>query len=176
MKHVSASAIKWTRPEQFHLTLRFLGSIERAVLSELSAKLRQTCAALCPLDLKCAGLGLFPERGRPRVLWAGITDAREQFLKRTFKAIAEATIGVGQQEEGGDKHFSGHITLARCKEIGRTGADELRRRVRDFAQRQFGSWKATEVLVMQSQLSPKGARYSALEGIPLGRNQPCGIS
>lgn len=163
-----AAAIKWARPEQFHLTLRFLGSIERVVLPELNAKLRAACSALSPMDLRCAGLGLFPERGRPRVLWAGIDAGRANQLADTFQSIALATRGFGQEEKI-EKSFTGHITLARFKEMSRSEAGRLRGLVQQFSGREFGRWRATEIQVVQSQLSPKGSQYSVLERVRLGR-------
>jgi 2'-5' RNA ligase len=168
MERVPGAAVKWTRPEQFHLTLRFLGHIERTIVNELTARLRKAGAALRALDLNCAGLGLFPERGRPRVLWAGVNDATSSGLRRTFKGIADTTKGVGHEEA--EKEFTGHITLARCKDVGRTEADRLKELVGQYSQHAFGSWRAVEILVMQSALSPKGAQYSVLERIPLGKS------
>lgn len=169
IKRLPAPGLKWAPPEQFHLTLRFLGSLDSTQLPDLTTRLRKACGDLKPLDLKCAGFGLFPERGRPRVFWVGVHDDGGKDLDRTFRAVTEATAGFGQQEEP-EKHFTGHITLARCKEIDRATTAKVRELVRDFSNREFGSWQATEVNIMRSELLPKGAIHSVLERIRLGKN------
>jgi len=169
IKRVGGKSMKWTRPDQFHLTIRFLGSLERTALIEMTIKLRQACAGLKPLDLRCADLGIFPERGRPRVVWVGVRDDDGDDggngLERTFRAVATATSGFGQSEP--EKNFTGHITLARCKEIDRVTATQVKELVRNFSKRDFGSWQAREVQVLRSELSPQGALHSVLERIPL---------
>jgi 2'-5' RNA ligase len=166
IERMSEKCMKWARAEQFHLTLRFLGGVDPAALVELTSRLRQACANLRPLDLRCAGVGIFPERGRPRVLWVGVHDDAGSGLSQTFRGVAEASDGFGQEEP--EKRFTGHVTLARCKDIDRPTATQARELVRQFSEREFGSWQATEVQLMRSELSARGAVHAVLERIHLG--------
>jgi 2'-5' RNA ligase len=168
-ERLTGTGLKWTRPEQFHLTLRFLGQVEAKALTGLTAKVRPACAGLKPLELRGAKLGVFPERGRPRVLWVGVYDDGAHGLEQTFRVIAEATRGFGQQET--EKAFTGHITLARGKDLDRVTAAKLRELVRGFSGGEFGSWRATDIQVMRSELSSQGATHSVLERVPLGGAQ-----
>jgi RNA 2',3'-cyclic 3'-phosphodiesterase len=164
-KTLAGGTLKWTKPEQFHLTLRFLGNIERRAVDELIAKVQPACARLAPLELRCARLGTFPERGRPRVLWVGATDSNN-LLEQTFGAVVEATRGFGEEEA--ERDFTGHITLARCKHVNRAEWAQLREIVRRYAAAELGSWRATEIFAMRSELSSEGARHSVLERVALG--------
>jgi 2'-5' RNA ligase len=65
--------LRWARADTLHLTLRFLGDTTPAQVDRLRAALALAAAACPPCDVRIAGLGLFPERGRPRVLWLGLT-------------------------------------------------------------------------------------------------------
>src|SRR5512134_624706 len=65
------SSISWTRPENLHLTLRFLGDISSDRIDDLTAALAAAAASQAPLNLTVAGLGCFPSSRRPRILWAG---------------------------------------------------------------------------------------------------------
>src|SRR5881628_1816488 len=73
-ERLGRSSVSWTRPEDFHLTLRFLGDVSSNRLEELTSALAAAAAPQAPLTLTVAGLGCFPNSRRPRVLWAGIRD------------------------------------------------------------------------------------------------------
>jgi 2'-5' RNA ligase len=77
------------------------------------------------------------------------------------KALAEFTA------EKADREFTGHITLGRVKELGREGAEILRRELTRRKEQAFGEWQATAVDLMRSQLSPKGATHSVLHSIKM---------
>src|SRR6202030_3203175 len=66
----SAKKPRWVRPENLHVTLKFIGHIDPAVLDPIRATLAKLCSN-GPVDLRFRGLGFFPNAKRPRVLWAG---------------------------------------------------------------------------------------------------------
>src|SRR5690349_6385961 len=67
-----AGSVRWTQREQFHLTLRFLGSVQAAQLEALIASVRATCQGFGPLQLRAEHVGGFPSLRSPRVIWAGV--------------------------------------------------------------------------------------------------------
>src|SRR5229473_1808380 len=67
-----AGAVRWVRPEQIHLTLKFLGDVPEESLSDLETALRRACQASVPLELRADGLGCFPHPQNARVLWIGL--------------------------------------------------------------------------------------------------------
>lgn len=68
------SAVRWTNPDQMHITLRFLGSVETERVERLVTELSLACREFGPLSLRAERIGFFPNDRRPRVLWAGVYD------------------------------------------------------------------------------------------------------
>ena len=160
----SPRAIGWTRPEQFHFTLRFLGGVPAASLEDLKAAVGAVCANARRLSLRAAGVGFFPNARLPRVVWAGIQDA-EEFLIDLQKQI-EAAVQPFTAERGAE-NFTGHVTLGRVKNLNRSDAGQLAAYAQTIENRRFGDWMAREIEIVQSELSPAGARHRLLAAFPL---------
>ncbi len=161
-------AIRWTPREQFHLTLRFLGNVESQRTGELSQALGDVCSGFAPIRLRAAGIGFFPNARRPRVLWVGLDEPSGE-LKKLQQAIQSAVQGFTLEEP--EKRFVGHVTLGRVKELRRSEADALAKAAFGMEERVFGEWTTTEVEIMRSQLSPKGARHTVLASARLGMDK-----
>ncbi len=157
-------AARWTKPEQFHLTLRFLGAVTTERTGPLVQSLEQACHGFGALHLRGMGIGAFPKLRFPRVLWAGVAD-RENRLAALWSAVQNASNDF-TAEEPEDK-FSGHITLARIKSIRPREAEALTVAAEKMQQTVFGEWTCSELGLMRSQLSPAGARHTVLAAIAL---------
>lgn len=155
--------VRWTRREQFHLTLRFLGQVEATRAEALAVALRSATAEIRALQLTAGKIGFFPGAHRPRVVWAGLDGGSGLLTLQQAVAIAAAPY----TSEPAEKEFSGHITLARIREIRGGDARALEAAAVRLADEVFGSWTATRVDVIRSRLSPEGARYSSIAEIPL---------
>ena len=155
-------AVRWTRREQFHLTLRFLGDVEAARVEALGEAIRTACRGFGVLHLRAEQVGFFPDLHYPRVVWVGVQDQEEQ-LPRLQEAVEHATREYTTEEKEG--RFTGHITLARIKGIKRLEAETLGKAA--MAERLFGQWTAYQVELMRSELLPQGARHSLLASIAL---------
>jgi 2'-5' RNA ligase len=154
----------WTKPENMHLTMRFLGNIAPASLPELEQHLRAELRNFGALDLICERLGCFPDLRYPRVVWAWVHDANEN-LQQLHRCIDEAVREF--VEKPAEARFVGHITLARPKQIKRPDAERLARFVETAVARKFGDWQAREVLLVRSELSASGSKYHELARIGL---------
>ncbi|MGA3266582.1 MAG: RNA 2',3'-cyclic phosphodiesterase [Verrucomicrobiota bacterium] len=165
---VSPNAIRWTNPDQFHLTLKFLGDVPAGQEGALRAALQPICAAAYALFLCAQGVGFFPHERSPRVIWAGINESTGS-LADLQKRI-EAAVQPFAPRQGTEK-FSGHVTLGRVKFLKRPEAGKLAGYARSLNQRQFGEWTAKEVELIQSELAPSGARHSVLAAFPLGHRR-----
>ena len=100
---------KWVDPQQIHLTIRFIGEVEGSTFLDIKKSLADISMGHFSMELK--GVGHFPPRGKPRVLWVGIE--KNQLLKSLRRKIDIALSRVGLEPEG--RKFSPHITLARLK-------------------------------------------------------------
>lgn len=101
---------RWVSEDQLHLTLRFIGEVDGDVFRSIKEALRAVTAP--PFSITLRGLGCFPPRGRPRVLWVGV--GRSEQLVQLRNRVEAALTRVGLEAEG--RKFSPHITLARFRE------------------------------------------------------------
>jgi 2'-5' RNA ligase len=152
-----SGAIRWTRPEQFHLTLKFLGDIPSARLDALNESVAEVCANFSAIQLTAAGVGFFPHAQKPRVLWAGATDAvgrLEELQRRMHAAVlpfAPADRSV---------RFSGHITLGRFKPGHFGSLKNLLERAARLRTQNFGGWPAETTELVRSELTSDGATHT----------------
>lgn len=142
------------RPENIHLSLKFLGEVEESREPELRTALKQAVGTRRPLTLEITGFGVFPDYHRPRVLWAGITP--EPGLELLQDGVERAFAPLGFPTEA--RPFRPHVTLARAARDARprdfTGLEEI------LAGLEFGETvTVAEVDLMQSTLQTEGPVY-----------------
>jgi 2'-5' RNA ligase len=152
---------RWTRPENLHLTLKFLGDIPADQVETVATALRAVAAEHVLFELTAEGIGVFPGMRRPRVLWAGLSGASNA-LVRLQQDLDNQLEAVGFSREA--REFHGHLTLGRFAEgPGGRVADVLPA----YAAQCFGSFEVREMVLFQSDLRPRGAVYTALVRAPL---------
>ena len=149
----------WTRPDNMHLTLRFLGDVEAGRMAEVKRAFHAAATGQGELDLQCERLGCFPDLRFPRVVWAWVHDEDGRLEKLAQRVNEAMTPFAGRPAEN---LFTGHITLARPKRINRADAGRLAEYVGNAVTRRFGCWHAGEVELVSSKLSPGGSCYSTL--------------
>jgi RNA 2',3'-cyclic 3'-phosphodiesterase len=149
------AGIRLVRPEGIHLTLRFLGDTSPAQVETLRPRLA-AAAAECPTaDARVAGLGTFPERGSPRVLWLELEVPPPILdLQRACERAAR-TAGFEREE----RPFRAHLTLGRWRE--RTPRPDL-------TPADLGATRLDTLVLFRSDLRPDGAVYTPLARFPLG--------
>lgn len=156
--------IRWTKREQFHLTLKFLGNVAEARVNELITALRDACLNFSALRLRAERIGFFPDLRLPRVVWVGVHDDHDM-LPRLQEGIEVAVKNF--TAERSEKEFTGHVTLGRIPQIKRPQAETLKKVAPGLSDRFFGEWMAEKVELIRSELSSNGSRYSTLADIPL---------
>jgi 2'-5' RNA ligase len=164
--------VSWTKIENAHITLQFLGYVEEPVVPSISAALDAVAAGHAPFDLPVAGAGAFPNEHRPRVLWVGCEDAAGR-LKALATGVQQAMEPLGFRPE--HREFSAHLTLGRAKfpklDVALTRALES---IKDGA---FGTVRVEAIHLFESQLHPQGSIYSKLSSHRLvGRVPPHGAA
>lgn len=161
---VPEKAARWTRREQFHLTLKFLGNVPASRVEELAGALRPVCSHSPPLSLRAARIGFFPGARFPRVVWVGVNDLQER-LAALWTALQTATQPF--TKESAEPEFTGHVTLARVTRLSQAEAMDLARSAFSFENKVFGEWTADQLELMRSELLPEGARHTLLTALPL---------
>jgi 2'-5' RNA ligase len=149
--------VKWVRPENIHLSLKFLGDVDEAREAELREALKRAAGTRSeprPLTLQITGFGVFPDYQRPRVLWAGVTP--DPGLELLQHGVEQAFAPLGFPTEA--RPFRPHVTL------GRAGRDARPRDFKELEAMLAGTdfdetVTVSEVDLMQSTLQPSGPVY-----------------
>jgi 2'-5' RNA ligase len=157
-------AVRWAGRDQFHLTLRFLGSVEVQHLDRLATEVRRACESFRAVRLRAEGIGFFPNLRSPRVIWVSIRDHNGE-LVRLHTAIDEAVREF--TAEKAEKDFTPHITLGRIKEIQKHDAKTIGQLSRLMMNRVFGLWTADRIQIIRSELSSGGSRYIVVSEVRL---------
>jgi len=159
-----AGAARWVRPEQIHLTLKFLGDVPEESLSDLEAALRRACASSAPLELRAEGLGCFPHARNPRVLWVGLLGDLDR-LEELRARVEEQTRHWSARDAA--RPFQPHLTIARVKDLRLADRRRLGEKIAAHARVSLGGWRVDRVDLMQSVLSKHGADYECLADFAL---------
>jgi RNA 2',3'-cyclic 3'-phosphodiesterase len=155
--------LRWVRPHNIHLTIKFLGELPDHRVADVRAAMQTAAKDFAPLALTVQGMGVFPSFRRPSVLWLGI-GGQVGLLEQVHGRLEAQLETLGIEKE--NRPFKGHLTLARIKQ--KLDAERLRQSVQavgQFAPRPFA---ASELIFFQSQLRPGGAIYTPLETVVLG--------
>lgn len=154
--------LKLVRSENIHMTLRFLGDVSEKRL-ELVKEATDEAIEADPFEISVEGLGVFPNPGFIRVVWAGVgrgTSELESLREKIDQELSE--IGVPPE----DKDFTPHFTIARVKS-GRA-KDKINSVVQNSSDRTWGSIQVEEIELKESELTPEGPIYTTLEKFGLG--------
>jgi 2'-5' RNA ligase len=148
---------RWVAPGSIHLTLKFLGQIPAGHVAGLTAALAAAAGGVEGFALRAAGLGVFPDIRRPRIIWAGTTGATAE-LAALQKRVEDTLAALAFPREG--RAFRGHLTIGRFPEkpVHRVPADVLK----SYASAVFGDFQVRELVLFQSDLQPHGPVYTAL--------------
>jgi len=153
--------ISWTKIDNLHLTLQFLGYIEEEVIGKIGAGLEAVAGVHSPFEVNVAGAGVFPDEKRPRVLWVGCESEQLKMLARAVQATMEP---LGFRPER--REFSAHLTLGRVKFPRPDVA--LTRALDSIKNAAFGAMRVEAIHLFQSELHPQGSIYTKLSSHQLG--------
>ena len=154
----------WVKPENQHLTLKFLGETGADQIQMIRHKLAEALTPYAPFRLSLDSLGVFPHARNPRVLWVGLKD-EEGTLARLQSALQQALVEVGFDAD--PKPFSPHLTLARIKSP--KGKKKLQDELEALNQQGIDPhpFDVGAVQLYESQLTPKGSIYTELANFTL---------
>jgi len=148
---------RWQSDEQLHLTLRFIGEVDRHLARDVHAALGVVHHP--SFEVAVRGLGTFERRGQPDVVWAGVEPIEP--VRALHKKVDQALSRVGVEPDR--RAFHAHITLAR---LGRAAG-----RIHDFLAPAGGlstpSFAVEAFSLYESGLTPEGAVYTLVETYPL---------
>ncbi len=150
---------RWVRPENLHVTLKFIGEADATKLDEIVMAL-SSIRSERPAELCFRGIGFFPDEKRPRVFWAGIEASPN--LAAIAADIEQQLEKLGYPRE--KRPFTPHLTLTRFEPLG--VSERLRAAVQENAARDFGALRTNSFHLIESKLKPSGAEYTTLHSFP----------
>ncbi|MEK6532209.1 MAG: RNA 2',3'-cyclic phosphodiesterase [Deltaproteobacteria bacterium] len=158
-------AVSWVKPENIHLTLKFLGHVEKHLIEKIIAGLEVVSSTHGPFKLTTAGVGGFPGLKNPRVLWLGILESVP--LTRLWRDIEQRLKALGLEPaiEDEKRGFKPHLTLCRIKSVQAGGVlAEGAGHLTHIATMDF---TVDSIVLFKSVLSPAGARHEEIKRISL---------
>jgi len=156
--------VKWVRPENIHLTLKFLGEVPDSDIPDICQAVEKAVETFHPFKLDVAGCGCFPPRGAARVLWVGVSEG-DTPLPDLQEAVASELEPLGHPPE--NRPFSAHLTLARIKTA--PAGHLVSHTVDTLEMVRLGSQEVTALTVFQSELTRGGPMYTPLHHADLGK-------
>ena len=154
----------WVEPENMHLTLKFLGEVRENDTYRICQAISKAVESIEPFEIRCQGAGAFPKLDRPRTLWVGVSDGREQ-LVALQAAVDDAMADLGFARD--PKRYLPHLTLGRVKKPGPWLTD-VSQLVADSSEFDAGLASIDEVVLYSSELTSDGPIYAPIGRSPLG--------
>ncbi len=153
---------KWVEMANIHLTLKFLGEIEKERIEDVKRILKKISEGDTAFEINLERVGGFPNLKRPRVLWIGVNKGFED-VKGIMESLEEEFTKIGIEPEKRKKHP--HITIGRVKKKEKKLSGEI-----DYESRIF---EVKQISLIKSILTPKGAEHTTLERFVLPLFFPC---
>lgn len=152
---------RWVKPEQMHLTLRFIGEMSDTEVEAIKMALGAVHAA--PFAFYLKGVGQFPPKGSASVIWAGMKAPVE--LERLHREIETSLVKLGHKPA--DMSFSPHITLARLKSPSHNASTNLRQYFDKHCEFESATITVSHFSLYSSTLAPQGSIYQSEATYPL---------
>jgi 2'-5' RNA ligase len=161
----SRADVKWVRPGNVHITLKFLGGVESGRLSGIAEALKKGLEGAVAFDATVSGVGTFPpDPRRARVVYMGLSEGADG-MKDLAARVEQAMAGAGFERE--KRPFKSHLTIGRVRR-GARGLDHLARSIEQAEYKPL-KLRVDRVSLVKSELTPSGAIYTILETFGLER-------
>lgn len=155
--------VSWTRAENLHITLKFLGEVPESRVGELGRLLAGAAGGTAPFRLVVEGAGGFPTLSSPRILWAGVREPLDP-VRKLHQNMENILVAAGFPREG--RPFHPHVTVGRVRR--RLPAGWAERFGGALSGTRFGDVPARSYQLYESRLSPSGSTYMVLVDVPFG--------
>jgi 2'-5' RNA ligase len=154
--------VKWVSPENIHLTLKFIGHIEKETIVNLNKIINDAVFSIEPFSVSIGNIGAFPSLNKPRVVFV-CAQERGNNLPRIYEKLDKGAEQLGIKKES--KKYVGHITLGRVK--SQKNISKLKNVLDSGTECYFGCEKVTSLSLIQSKLTPTGPLYTRLNNFIL---------
>ncbi len=149
---------KWVKPENIHLTLKFIGNVSPDDIEKISRAMAGAAEGFAGINLIANGVGVFPGIKRPRVIWVGL-GGQTQLLLALQRALENNLEPLGFKRE--KRSFKGHLTLGRIRKT--IQPNKIRPILLEYAALTSEQFTVRRISLFKSELKPTGAVYSQLQ-------------
>ncbi|MHC4442304.1 MAG: RNA 2',3'-cyclic phosphodiesterase [Planctomycetota bacterium] len=154
---VLGRAVRWTRVDNIHLTVKFLGEVPDDQVSAICETATEVAGRFERFEVTVAGTGCFPPGGAARIVWVGMPDP-PPILLGCQRVCEDRYARLGFKKE--NRSFKPHLTVGRVKDFGASA--QIRAAVEELKQFNAGSFIVEELVMFQSVLKPQGPVYTPL--------------
>ena len=155
----NTTGVKWVKPENIHLTLKFLGAIQKKRVEVVCSVIGQIASEFALFNFTVGGLGAFPSSRNPKVIWAGINPNKNLIVLRDKIESVLLSVGVPKEK----RPFSPHLTIGRLKDS--KGKNSLRQVLDELKHEQLGTFETSRIVFYKSDLLPTGSVHYILKKV-----------
>lgn len=161
------SQVKWTRPENLHCTLKFLGDVTKPTLKKVMDATETLALLHQRFRVSLFSCGMFPDRSFPHIFWVGVRDGNRE-LSILARDLDREMKHLGFQPE--KRPFNSHLTVGRLR-LEKTFPPTLVQQFEEsFQQVELGEFLLDKVTIYASELGMQGPSYTALQSCLLREN------
>lgn len=150
--------IKWVEQENFHITIKFLGDLNKTQIMEVKNQIETVANNSSPFEIIINGLGAFPDVKYPKVIWAGVEKNQEQLIN-VQQAVENRMVKLGFEAEKHD--YTPHITLGRVRKKEKN-YELISEKIKKFPFDIKAHQIVDAITIMKSKLTPQGPIYSSV--------------
>lgn len=161
----SGADIKWVRPKNIHLTLKFLGNIPSENITRIYDAMRDTVKEQHPFSITLTHIGAFPKIERPKVVWIG-AEENQSDIRQISTSLEERLASLNFKKE--ERDFKAHITIGRVRSS--LNRHHLIKALKTFRLEHAIIQHVDHITLFKSTLTPKGPIYEILEQADFAKN------
>jgi len=150
--------VKWVDLAHMHWTLKFLGNVDSHTIPKIYEAMELAAAAVGPFAIEAQGAGAFPAARRPRTVWLGVGEGKEEFVV-LHAALEDSLAKLGFRQE--QRRFQPHLTLGRVRRSP-MGVQQLGQLVTEQAGFEAGRMTVRELVLFSSEMDRQGPVYQVL--------------
>ncbi|MFB6291464.1 MAG: RNA 2',3'-cyclic phosphodiesterase [Candidatus Bipolaricaulia bacterium] len=163
----SPAYVKWVSRDNLHITLKFLGDVDRKEVPTIKQKAEKSAAVVNPFNIEIDKLSSFPNPGFPKVIWLGSSSPPEEIFKLQ-EDLETRLENLGFDKE--DRDYVPHVTLGRTKDEDQTKIEKLGAKLKNEDLGTKWSVSIENLTLMESTLKSDGPEYDPVFRLGLGNS------
>jgi 2'-5' RNA ligase len=158
LKTQTLGDILWTKSEQMHLTLHFLGDVRADRVKEIASEIQTLIERIPSFRISLSRIGCFSSHGKPTIVWMGIEEGLRE-LEEVNRVMGGGLIKLGVKIE--EREYHPHVTLGRIRKIHKEEFSAFKRQMKEMPPDEL-RFSVSEILFIRSELTSRGSKYSEL--------------